>query len=214
MAGNFKATVIPLMEQRNMINFAFRPKSAGLFLAGETALAGSAIGCCVVLNPMFDRAVDLRTVSAAYITLVVMPSGDFDRVGRRVGRQLLFHKLALMVRRTFPNVRLTLTGRDPIFTSIDVMRKYKVATNTDTGAILYNQIVISQNPMIIPEIAAAARVASSHITSEMNRLDAQFPRYGFSKHFGAPSAQHLDAIREYGVCCAHRIRSVEAVIRK
>jgi ribonuclease HII len=39
----------------------------------------------------------------------------------------------------------------------------------------------------------------------MERLDAEFPGYGFSKHKGYGTAQHLTALRQLGVTSIHRM---------
>jgi ribonuclease HII len=38
----------------------------------------------------------------------------------------------------------------------------------------------------------------------MLELDAHYPEYGFAKHKGYGTKQHIDAIRQYGLCEIHR----------
>jgi ribonuclease HII len=35
-------------------------------------------------------------------------------------------------------------------------------------------------------------------------LDAAHPEYGFAAHKGYPTPEHLDALRRFGPCAAHR----------
>lgn len=53
-------------------------------------------------------------------------------------------------------------------------------------------------------IAAASIVAKVYRDALMTELDAQFPEYGFARHFGYPTPEHLDAIRKHGRCAIHR----------
>lgn len=53
-------------------------------------------------------------------------------------------------------------------------------------------------------IAAASILAKVTRDREIVALDTQFPQYGFAKHKGYPTAMHLDAIKQYGVCELHR----------
>ncbi len=53
-------------------------------------------------------------------------------------------------------------------------------------------------------IAAASVVAKVTRDRMMEELDAEFPHYGFSKHRGYATAQHLARLREYGPCKHHR----------
>jgi ribonuclease HII len=53
-------------------------------------------------------------------------------------------------------------------------------------------------------IAAAsilAKVTRDHL---MEQYDTEYPHYGFAKHKGYGTQEHIDAIREYGVCPIHR----------
>ncbi|HAN32650.1 MAG TPA: ribonuclease HII [Myxococcales bacterium] len=53
-------------------------------------------------------------------------------------------------------------------------------------------------------IAAAAILAKVHRDTYMQRLHQQFPHYGFEGHKGYPTAAHLEALRRWGPCPAHR----------
>lgn len=59
-------------------------------------------------------------------------------------------------------------------------------------------------------ISAASILAKVHRDQIMDKLDAQYPVYGFKDHKGYGTAIHMEAIREHGVCPAHR-RSVAPV---
>jgi ribonuclease HII len=56
-----------------------------------------------------------------------------------------------------------------------------------------------------PSIMAASILAKVARDREMERLDAEFPGYGFSKHKGYGTAQHLTALRQLGVTSIHRM---------
>jgi ribonuclease HII len=53
-------------------------------------------------------------------------------------------------------------------------------------------------------IAAASIIAKVTRDRLMLELDAHYPEYGFAKHKGYGTKQHLDAIRQYGLCEIHR----------
>ena len=53
-------------------------------------------------------------------------------------------------------------------------------------------------------IAAASVIAKVTRDRLMIEFDAQFPVYGFARHKGYPSPQHLAALREHGPCAIHR----------
>ena len=53
-------------------------------------------------------------------------------------------------------------------------------------------------------IAAASIVAKVERDSAMRELDGKYPQYGFSKHKGYPTPDHLAKLREHGPCPVHR----------
>lgn len=64
----------------------------------------------------------------------------------------------------------------------------------------------------VAEIAAASILAKTWRDAGMRLLHARHPQYGFDRHKGYPTAQHLQALREHGACAQHR-RSFAPVAR-
>ena len=57
---------------------------------------------------------------------------------------------------------------------------------------------------LVPEISAASIIAKVHRDRWCAQLDAQYPDYGFARHKGYGTVQHLDALRRLGACPEHR----------
>ena len=53
-------------------------------------------------------------------------------------------------------------------------------------------------------IAAASILAKVTRDTFMEKMDEQYPEYGFAVHKGYGTRRHYDAIREYGMCPIHR----------
>ena len=53
-------------------------------------------------------------------------------------------------------------------------------------------------------IAAASVVAKVYRDGVMARMDARFPHYGFDRHKGYPTREHLAALERHGPCRIHR----------
>ena len=56
----------------------------------------------------------------------------------------------------------------------------------------------------VPAISAASILAKVTRDQELIALDAQYPEYGFAKHKGYPTAQHIAAIKVHGILPIHR----------
>lgn len=64
----------------------------------------------------------------------------------------------------------------------------------------------------VPCISAASIIAKVHRDAEMQRLHECFPAYGFSRHKGYATPEHLAALETHGACAVHR-RSFAPVSR-
>jgi ribonuclease HII len=56
----------------------------------------------------------------------------------------------------------------------------------------------------IRAISAASILAKTARDAEMLRLHARFPQYGFDRHKGYPTPEHLAALRRFGPCEIYR----------
>lgn len=59
-------------------------------------------------------------------------------------------------------------------------------------------------------IAAASIIAKVHRDRLMNDYHTLYPAYGFHRHKGYPTAEHMEALRRFGPCPIHR-RSFQGV---
>lgn len=66
------------------------------------------------------------------------------------------------------------------------------------------QDALKKGDTISLTIAAASVLAKVHRDALMVKYDAQYPEYGFAKHKGYPTAQHLHALEQHGVTSIHR----------
>lgn len=55
-----------------------------------------------------------------------------------------------------------------------------------------------------PVISAASIVAKVIRDRLMVAYDKRYPQYGFAKHKGYPTPEHIEAIRKFGICPIHR----------
>jgi ribonuclease HII len=56
----------------------------------------------------------------------------------------------------------------------------------------------------VPVIGAASILAKVSRDRELERLDALYPAYGFARHKGYPTREHLGALQQHGPCEIHR----------
>lgn len=75
-------------------------------------------------------------------------------------------------------------------------------TKIDTDGIAYKSII--HGDAISYSISCASIIAKVTRDRMMRSWDEVYPQYGFSKHKGYGTSQHVQAIKEYGLCPLHR----------
>ncbi len=71
-------------------------------------------------------------------------------------------------------------------------------------------ITVVKGDVTEPSVSAASIVAKVTRDRYMYRMDTLYPGYGFSRHKGYPTRDHLDAINRLGPSLIHR-RSFKGV---
>ena len=85
--------------------------------------------------------------------------------------------------------------QQPAFVYVDGNRKPQWGYACET---------VIKGDSLVPAIAAASVLAKVTRDNEMKALDEIYPGYGFAKHKGYPTAEHLAALLRLGVCQIHR----------
>jgi ribonuclease HII len=65
-------------------------------------------------------------------------------------------------------------------------------------------LAIVRGDASVPVISAASILAKVERDREMEAYDARFPGYGFARHKGYPTPDHLEALRRLGASAIHR----------
>lgn len=63
---------------------------------------------------------------------------------------------------------------------------------------------IVQGDALVPSISAASILAKVHRDRLCTQLDEEYPAYGFARHKGYGTAEHLAALAAHGACPQHR----------
>lgn len=84
-------------------------------------------------------------------------------------------------------------------------------TNIDTNGIPYESIIKGDAKCY--SISAASILAKVTRDRIMRQWDEIYPQYGFAKHKGYGTAEHIAAIKEYGLCPLHRLSFVKNIIK-
>jgi len=84
------------------------------------------------------------------------------------------------------------------------------AVNLDTVNI--DQVNIVKGDSLSISIAAASIIAKVTRDRLIDKYDSIYPQYGFSKHKGYGTKEHIDAIKKYGICPIHRVSFIKNLV--
>ncbi|MGM0615744.1 MAG: ribonuclease HII [Pseudomonadota bacterium] len=181
---------------------------AGVDEVGRGPLVGSVVAAAVILDPQrpIEGLVDSKKLTAhrraaldgkirarALAFCVAQASaGEVDQLN-------IYHATHLAMRRA-------IDGLSP------AAEYLLVDGNRLPGHALPGQAVVKGDARH-PAIAAASIIAKVARDAQMQALHERYPEYGFDRHKGYPTRQHLAALEAYGPLAEHR-RSFAPVQRQ
>lgn len=175
----------------------------GVDEAGRGPLVGSVVAAAVVLDPTNPIAglKDSKKLSAARreflyqeIQLKAKAWGVGEASPLEIDDINILQATMLAMRRAIEDLVVRL-GTWPTKALIDGNRCPELP-------ILAEAIV--QGDAKEPAISAASIIAKVTRDHQMIALHEKYPQYGFAQHMGYPTAAHLAALKEFGVCIEHR----------
>lgn len=167
--------------------------------AGRGPLAGPVYAAAVILDPRrpIPGLKDSKKLSAA------------NRI--RLAGEIRAHALAWSV--AVASVE-EIDRLNILHASLLAMRRAVLALSPSPAQVLvdgnrcpdlpYPARAIVKGDDLVPAISAASILAKTERDKEMARLAVIHPEYGFDRHAGYPTAEHLAALRTHGPCPEHR----------
>lgn len=171
---------------------------AGIDEAGRGPLAGPvAAGCCIMpAEPLLLGVDDSKKISEKKREALyeqILETAVYARVGFASAREIdelnILGATRLAMSRAAADAPCGLFLVDGTVDGLDVRGEQRAIVHGD--ALYYS-------------IAAAAILAKVSRDRLMREMDGQYPQYGFAKHKGYGTAEHIAALRQYGPCPEHR----------
>jgi ribonuclease HII len=172
---------------------------AGVDEVGRGCLAGPVVASAVVLNPdrYIPRICDSKTVTAQ----------ERDRLYERITREAVCWSVVGVDPREIDRINIHQA-------SLRAMQRAVLALAPLPDMVLVDAFRVPDLPMAqrgvvhgdtrCTAIAAASIVAKVTRDRAMLELHGRDPRYGFDRHKGYATREHLDAMSKFGYSDAHR----------
>jgi len=187
------------MQVRNLI--------AGVDEAGRGPLAGPVIAAAVILNPdkpIFGLADSKKLTEKQREALFILIQQN--ALAFCVGRAEATEIDAINI------LQATLLAMKRAVEGLAILPNMAYIDGNKAPQLLCATKTIIGGDQSEPAISAASILAKVTRDREMQILDQQFPNYGFAKHKGYPTKDHIIALEKFGPCEIHR-RSYAPVAR-
>lgn len=171
---------------------------AGIDEAGRGPLAGPVVAACVVFPPaaaiidFIDDSKKLSEKRREEIFGEICRRAEFVSVGQVEAEEI--DRINILEATRLAMRRAALGAPAPLFL-IDAVK--------DLG-LEGSERPIIHGDAVSYSIAAASIIAKVTRDRQLRALDARYPGYGFARHKGYGTAEHMQAIRELGMCPEHR----------
>lgn len=178
---------------------------AGLDEAGRGALAGPVTAAAVIL-PLDDSKLldNLTGVNDSKQLTARMR----ERLFSLITQQVLAYGIASVPAAAIDEIGIIPATKQAMVTAVSQLTPAAQFLLID-GRIRLKTLATPQQAVIRGDgkslsIAAASILAKVSRDRQMIELDGQYPQYGFARHKGYGTPQHLAALERYGPCPLHR----------
>ena len=170
---------------------------AGMDEAGRGPLAGNVVAACVVMPPMpllpwVDDSKRLSPARREKVFDEIMQPALFVGVGQATAAEI---DEINILNATKNAMRRAAQGAPAALFLIDALEGLGLP-GEERGVVHGDALCYA--------IAAASIVAKVTRDRQMLALDAEYPGYGFARHKGYGTLEHIAALRALGPCPAHR----------
>ncbi len=180
---------------------------AGVDEAGRGPLAGPVVAAAVILDPArpIDGLADSKKLTA--------------RKRRQLANEIVKYALAWAVGRV-DNLQIdrinilqaSLLAMRLAVEALEIQPDQVLVDGNSCPRVSCRVDAIIGGDRTIPAISAASILAKVTRDREMAELDSIYPGYGFARHKGYPTREHVAALQRLGPCRIHR-RSYAPVSR-
>lgn len=196
-------------EFDDLVRSAFGPRIAGVDEVGRGCLAGPVVVAAVVLRP------------GAPVPGIDDSKHTTSERRTCLSEAIRSHALHWCVTACEPQridaINILQATREAAVMAVRGLNHPVDAVVTD--ALTLDQLTAPVVPVVRGDslsmsVAAASLLAKVARDEGMRQLDCDFPHYRFGEHKGYASTTHLEALRRYGPCPAHRLTFASVVPKR
>lgn len=172
---------------------------AGVDEAGRGPLAGPVVTAAVILPNDCEELIGLNDSKQ-------LSSETREHFAQLIKQHAIAYAIHFQPPEEIDRLNIYVATKQSMKASVDslTIKPDFVLVDAMTLPIQIQQASIIKGDAKSLAIAAASILAKTARDEYMNELDQQFPQYGFAKHAGYGTKQHIEALHEHGVTIHHR----------
>lgn len=175
-------------------------KIAGIDEAGRGPLAGPVVAAAVILpkDVFIPNLNDSKKLTAKQRDII------YDQIIEKA----VTYGVGIIDEKCIDDINILNATKKAMVTAVEGLAQTPEILLID--AVKLTDINIEQIPIIKGDalsisIAAASVIAKVTRDRLIEELDSVYPQYGFAKHKGYATKEHIEAIRRHGLCPIHRL---------
>ncbi len=173
---------------------------AGIDEAGRGPLAGPVVAAAVILpkDVFIPNLNDSKKLTAKQRDVI------YDQIIEKA----VTYGVGIIDEKCIDEINILNATKKAMITAVDGLAQTPEILLID--AVKLSDINIEQIPIIKGDalsisIAAASVIAKVTRDRLIEELDSVYPQYGFAKHKGYATKEHIEAIKKHGLCPIHRL---------
>ena len=172
---------------------------AGVDEAGRGPLVGSVVAAAVILDPSkpIEGLADSKKLSEKKRELL----------SQEIKQSALSWSIASVSAEEIDEINIlqaTMRAMKLAVEGLDVEPDHVQVDGNRCPEISYSVEAIVKGDDKVVEISAASILAKVERDQQMIELHQQYPEYGFDRHKGYGTKQHIEALNSHGACPQHR----------
>lgn len=180
---------------------------AGIDEAGRGPLAGPVVAAVVILpeNIFINNLKDSKKLSPK----------QRDELYEQIKNKALAFEIGMADEKSIDDINIfnaTKKAMEQAVNSLKLKPDILLIDAMKLDNLNISQISITKGDNLSISIAAASIIAKVTRDRIIEEYDNIYPQYGFAKHKGYGTKEHIEAIKKYGICPIHRISFVKNFI--
>lgn len=208
LADTFSKRLIRMKEEKKrllkMSEFEIQARSQGFVYiggideAGRGPLAGPVVAGCVVLpeNCFIEHLNDSKKLTPSLR----------DKLFDIIIREALDYGIGMVMPEEIDEINIYNATRKAMIQAVSSLKKAPDYLIIDAMELPLNirQLSVNKGDSLSISVAAASIIAKVTRDRWMEEVHKMYPQYGFIRHKGYGTQEHMEAIKKYGLCPIHR----------